>query len=111
MRHRLTLASGVLSLILLLAACAGGPTIIANHDPNADFTAYKTFSFVDPLSSERAGASGNLSGFLIKATSAELEARGMKRGWPDPDLLIDFVVSTRAPSCPSSPRTSATRAP
>jgi hypothetical protein len=95
MRHRLFPASGVLLLTLLLGACASGPTIIANHDPNADFSAYKTFSFIDPLSTDRAGASGVLSGFLIKATSAELEARGMKRGWPDPDLLIDFVVSAQ----------------
>jgi len=95
MRQRLSLASGVLSLTLLLGACASGPTIIANQDPNADFSAYKTFSFVDPLSTDRAGASGLLSGFLIKSTSAELEARGMKRGWPDPDLLIDFIVSAQ----------------
>ena len=95
MRYRLFPASGVLTLTLLLGACASGPTIIANHDPNADFSTYKTFSFIDPLSTDRAGASGVLSGFLIKATSAELEARGMKRGWPDPDLLIDFVVSAQ----------------
>jgi len=95
MRHRLSLATGVLTLTLLLAACASGPTIIANQDPNADFSAYKTYSFVEPLSTDRAGVQGILSGFLIRATSDELEARGMKRGWPDPDLLIDFVVSAQ----------------
>jgi hypothetical protein len=95
MRHRLSLATVVLSLTVLLGACASGPTIIANQDPNADFSAYKTYSFMDPLSTDQAGASGLLSGFLIKSTSAELEARGMKRGWPDPDLLIDFVVSAQ----------------
>jgi hypothetical protein len=95
MRHQLTLATGVLSLPLLLAACASGPTIIVNQDPNADFSAYKTYSFVDPLSTDREGVQSILSGFLIKATSAELEARGMRRGWPDPDLLIDFVVSAQ----------------
>ena len=87
--------TGALLLIILLAACASGPTIIVNQDPNADFTAYKTYGFVDPLSTDRAGVRGILSGFLIKATAAELEARGMKQAWPDPDLLIDFVVSAQ----------------
>jgi hypothetical protein len=50
---------------------------------------------MDPLSTDRAGARAMLSGFLIKATSAELEARGMQQAWPDPDLLIDFVVSAQ----------------
>ncbi len=95
MRHRLSLTIRVLLLTLLLTACASGPTIIANQDPSADFSTYKTYSFVDPLSTDRAGASGLLSGFLIKSTSEELEARGMKRAWPDPDLLIDFVVSAQ----------------
>ncbi len=95
MLHRYIQATGALLLIILLAACASGPTIIANQDPNADFAAYKTFSFVDPLSTDRAGARGVLSGFLIQATSAELEARGMQQAWPDPDLLIDFVVVTQ----------------
>jgi len=109
MRHRLCHATGVLSLTVLLGACASGPKIIANQDPNADFSVYKTFSFVDPLSTDRAGASGVLSGFLIRATSAEFEARGMKRGWPDPDLLIDFVVSAQQKIKSSSqPSSSAT---
>ncbi len=95
MLYRFFQATGSLVLIILLAACASGPTIIVNQDSNTDFSAYKTYSFVDPLSTDRAGVRGILSGFLIKATSAELEARGMKRGWPDPDLLIDFVVSAQ----------------
>ncbi len=109
MLHRFFQATGSLSLIILLAACASRPTIIANQDPKADFSTYKTYSFVDPLSTDRAGLQGVLSGFLIQATSAELEARGLKRGWPDPDLLIDFVVSARQKiNTHSQPSSSAT---
>ncbi len=109
MCHRIALVAGVLSLTLLLAACASGPTIIANQDPTADFSAYKTYGFVSPLSTDRAGVQAILSGFLINATEAELNARGMQRAAPDPDLLIDFVVSTqqkiRSSSQPSSSAT------
>jgi hypothetical protein len=109
MLQRFFQATGALLLIMLLAACASSPTIIANQDPNADFSAYKTFSFVDPLSTDRAGARSVLSGFLIKATAAELKARGMKEAWPDPDLLIDLIVSAQQKiNTRSQPSSSAT---
>ena len=95
MRHRIAIAARVILLSLLLAACASKPTIIANQDPTADFNNYKTFGFVDPLSTDKAGMRGVLSGFLINATEDELKARGLKRAYPDPDLLIDFVVSAQ----------------
>jgi hypothetical protein len=95
MSHRISLVTSVLSLTLLLAGCASGPTIIANQDPTADFSAYKTYTFMDPLSTDRAGARAILSGFLINSTEDELNARGMKRSATNPDLLIDFIVSTQ----------------
>jgi hypothetical protein len=88
-------AIGALLPILLLTACASGPTIVANQDPTADFSVYKTYDFVEPLSTDRAGARSILSGFLISSTAAELKARGLTQAAPNPDLLIDFVVSTQ----------------
>ena len=106
MCYRASLTTSLLTLTLLLAACAGGPTIVANQDPGADFSAYKTYGFISPLSTDRDGLQVVLSGFLIKATETELNARGMHRAAPDPDLLIDFVVSAqqkiRSSSQPSS---------
>lgn len=105
MRHPLTLAAPLLLMTLLLGACSSGPKIIANQDPVIDFTQYKTFSFVDPLSTDRAGVSGVVSGFLLTSTQAELEARGLTRA-ADPDLLVDFFVTTsqqyRASAGPST---------
>ena len=93
MRNPISYFAGSLLLALLLTGCSSAPKIIANQDPNADFTTYKTYGFMDPLSADQAGANSMLSGFLIKETSEQLEARGMEQAWPDPDLLIDFVVS------------------
>ncbi|MFW2404130.1 MAG: DUF4136 domain-containing protein [Gammaproteobacteria bacterium] len=94
MHHRAALATRLLSLTLLLSGCASGPTIVANQDPGADFSAYKTYDFVSPLSTDRDGFQAMLSGFLIRATQDELNARGMRRA-EDPDLLIDFIASAQ----------------
>lgn len=94
MCYRASVTAGLLSLTLLLAACASKPTIIANQDPGADFSAYETYDFISPLSTDRGEFQAVLSGFLIKATQDELNARGMRRA-ADPDLLIDFIASTR----------------
>ena len=61
MCYRAALTTTLLSLTLLLSACASGPTIVANQDPGADFSAYKTYGFVDPLSTDRDGFQAVLS--------------------------------------------------
>lgn len=94
MHYRVALATCLLSLTLSLAGCAGGPTIVANQDPGADFSAYQTYDFISPLSTDRAGFQAMLSGFLIRATQDELNARGMRRA-ENPDVLIDFIASTQ----------------
>lgn len=107
MCYRAALTTSLLALTLLLSACASGPTIVANQDPGADFSAYKTYGFVDPLSTDRDGFQAVLSGFLIKATQDELNARGMRRA-EDPDLLIDFIASAQQKiSASSQPYTGA----
>ncbi len=85
----------VLALYVLLTSCSSGPKIIANQDPSIDFSSYRTYAYVQPLSTDRNGVRSVLSGFLMAATTRELEARGLLRDNQDPDLLVDFVVSTR----------------
>jgi len=80
---------------LLLAACAGGAKIVANSDPAADFGAYKTFDFYEPLSTDRGTTRSILSGFMIVATEKELKARGLTRTADSPDLMVDFVAGAQ----------------
>ena len=105
MCYRASRAASLLSLTLLLTACASKPTIVANQDPDVDFSSFKTYDFISPLSTDRGGFQAVLSGFLIKATQDELNARGMRRA-ENPDVLIDFIASTqqkvRASSQPST---------
>lgn len=81
-------------VMLLVAGCTSGPSIYANKDPGADFAAYKTYNFMNPLGTDRPGYSSVLSQFLRTAASRELEARGYQKS-DNPDLLLNFNVQTR----------------
>lgn len=84
------LLAGSLLLLALLTGCASGPTIRSNVDPNADFHAFRTFSFFQPLSTDREGYQSLISQQLIASAQRELEARGLTRDDARPDLLINF---------------------
>ncbi len=80
---------------LVLAGCASGPRIITNSDPTADWSQYRTFGFFDPLGTDRGNVRSIMSNQLIDSATREMEAAGFSRSDTNPDLLINFVVSTR----------------
>ena len=76
---------------LLLNACASSPVIRVNTDKNADFSAYHTYGFVDPLGTDKAGYTTLITKFLKQAVSQELEKRGYEFS-TNPDLLVNFYT-------------------
>lgn len=95
--HTTFLKPGLLlaGLTLLLAACSSGPRITANSDPAADWTQYQTFGFFEPLTTDRGSVRSLTSTQLIASATREMEARGLRRVDSNPDLLINFMLSTR----------------
>ena len=85
----------VLGLAVLLAGCASGPRVITNSAPDFSPSNHRTFGFLEPLSSDRGGARTLISTHLVNATTSELESAGLQRVDRNPDLLVNFVVSTR----------------
>lgn len=81
--------------IALLAACSSGPKIITNAAPGFDLIGYQTFSFLQPLSTDKGNVRSLLSDELIAATTYELESAGLRHMESGGDLLVNFVVSTR----------------
>jgi Domain of unknown function (DUF4136) len=71
---------GLLGLFasLVLAGCASTPTVRSGSAPNADFNAFRTFSFVSPLSTDRAGFHTLVSQQVVASTRRELEVRGLE---------------------------------
>ena len=96
-----TIICVLLGTITMLAACASGaPRIVTNSDPDADFTAFTTYNFAQPLSSDNGNAQTLISSFLIEATIRELGSHGLKPGGRNPDLLVNFLVSTDVSDLP-----------
>jgi hypothetical protein len=75
---------------VLLAGCAGGPAVRVMADPEANFTAYRTFGFAEPLGTDRNGYHSQVSTALMAAARRELEARGLVYSSDKPDLLVNF---------------------
>jgi len=82
--------AGLLFIVAALSACATGPDLRFSQDPNADFSAFRTFGFVPDLSTDREGSRSLFSARLISATTRELEGRGLQFVSGNPDLLVNF---------------------
>ncbi len=80
-------------LALLLASCASTPRVMTNTNPDADFTRFATYNFMQPLGTDRSGVRTPISSMLMEAMSAEMRSRGYRRS-DNPDLLINFFVVT-----------------
>lgn len=71
------------------------PTIRTDRDPRADLSAYTTFAFFQPLTTDSKGYSTLLSARLRDATRRELQKRGYSYDESDPDLLVNFNVNIK----------------
>lgn len=90
-----TALNGLLSCVLVigLAACASGPDIRVDGDPNVNISGYNTFGFFKSVSTDAAGYSTILTTRLKDATRRELEKRGYTYKDTDAELLVNFNVN------------------
>lgn len=78
------------ALALLLAACASGPRITSEADPEADFGSYRSFGFYTPLALEKDGYATPATDRIKAATRAQLESRGYTYTAQQPDLWVNL---------------------
>lgn len=80
------------SLLLLVVACASGPSVYTTAAPGADLASYQRFAFVDPLGTDRGGYASLVSQQLVFSTRRELELRGLEfvDDADQADLLVNF---------------------
>ncbi|SEJ88884.1 DUF4136 domain-containing protein [Achromobacter sp. NFACC18-2] len=78
------------SMTALLAACASGPTVKSDYDHQADFAQYRTFGYMTPLGTDKAGYNTLLTERLKSATRGQMEMRGYTYSATNPDLLVNF---------------------
>jgi hypothetical protein len=85
-----------LALLGLLAACSNAPIVRSDYDPRADFASYRTFAFMEPLGTDRAGYTTLLTERLKRAAVMQMESRGYAFDEKNPDLLINFQTHVQS---------------
>ncbi|MGL6291547.1 MAG: DUF4136 domain-containing protein [Silanimonas sp.] len=75
---------------LLLAACATGPRVTTDADPQAEFSRYRTFAFFEPLALESRGYTTLLSSRLKDEARRQMEERGFVYDAASPDLQVNL---------------------
>lgn len=77
-------------MVGVLAACSNAPIVRSDYDPRADFASYRTFAFMEPLGTDRAGYTTLLTERLKRAAALQMESKGYTYSAINPDLLINF---------------------
>ncbi len=78
---------------LFLAACSS-TNIVSTSDPDADFSKYKTFSFVKVPDTDGKQYESMETGYLKTAVMQEMQSRGLQLS-ETPDVLINFSLETQ----------------
>lgn len=92
---RTLLAMLLLTMISACASTSSGPRVVTNSDPRADWAGYQTFGFFPRLGTDRGDVRSLQSNQLIQSTTRQMEMAGYRFTESQPDLLINFVISTR----------------
>jgi hypothetical protein len=93
-RMRAGIAIALLLVLSGLGCAARGPAITSNADPNVDLRSFRSFDFMEPLSTDRAnGVRTPLSTILMNSMTREMDRRGIGPS-RDATLLVNFFVST-----------------
>jgi hypothetical protein len=93
--RKISMAASLL-IFAVLAGCAAGPDLQVNADPGADFTAMRSFGFMQELGTDGPGGRTMLSARLSAATTRELTARGLQFLSSNPDVLVNFFANVQS---------------
>lgn len=87
---RLGTAAVALGALALAGCAAPKPTLRTDYDRSADFATYRTYAYVNPVGTDKAGYSSIITQHFKSAIDAEMSARGYRKVDANPDLLVNF---------------------
>lgn len=91
---RFVLGTTLVFGIALLAACAPEkPTLHTDYDRSTNFASYRTYAYVTPVGTDKAGYSSLVTQHFKQAIDVEMSARGYQKVETDPDLLVNFMAN------------------
>ena len=76
--------------LLLLTGCATGPTVRSDAAANTNFSAYKSFGFMEKQPTDNADYTTLVTQHFKDAISAEMSALGYQYTETNPELLVIF---------------------
>lgn len=79
---------------LVLAACLSKPVISSQVAPEIDLTKYRTYAFMDRLSTDSAGYTSITTQLLKQAVDREMAARGLTPSG-EPEVLINLLATNK----------------
>jgi uncharacterized protein DUF4136 len=88
-------SSTLVLAVVTLAACESTPTVRSNTDPSANFSSYRTYTFVSQPGTNRGGYSTPLTTYFETAVAREMDARGYRKADSNADLLVNFNANVR----------------
>jgi hypothetical protein len=93
---RTTLKGFLLALLLSSVACTTEQVAHTDQQPNVDFTAYKTYNFMEATARNDSTVLNSGTGIfeLKRAVAHEMELRGYKQA-AQPDLLVNIGIVTQ----------------
>ncbi|TDF63104.1 DUF4136 domain-containing protein [Cupriavidus sp. L7L] len=80
----------LVAVALTVAGCASAPDIKTDYNRSADFSAYRSFGFVEHPGTDRQGYESLTTQYLKGAVQREMTARGYRYAQQSPDLLVNF---------------------
>jgi hypothetical protein len=83
-----------LAALLALAGCAVGPEIRTDYDAAADFSRFATFAFMPPADRGTRDYETISDRRVMASVRRELEARGYREVEQNPDLVVNFALTT-----------------
>lgn len=84
--------------VLLLSACSSTPKVSSDYDRDVNFSAYRTFGFVDSLATDKSGYSTLITGYFKSAVAREMTGLGYVYSNKTPDLLVNFTTNVESRS-------------
>lgn len=88
--NKIILKATLLGLVFAMAGCASQPHISAQSRSGADFSAYRSYGWVTPLATDKAGYSTIITSHFKAAVQREMAARGYVYDASSPDLQVNF---------------------
>jgi hypothetical protein len=92
-QRSLRFVSTLLCLFILAGCGTSGPRVRSNVAQDVDLTSFRTFMFMQPLSTDREGIQTIISRQLMNAAERELVGRGFQRVDSGADLMVNFSAN------------------